>query len=144
MTNAATGARPFSSLSRSITKLAVTRTRNVNGAIVGRWPVHSGGRARGTRNNRVVTAPVCLSAHTDKSISRIRFIGRERDKAREKSALSVARRHEAIDFRSIQRDGLSPGLDSMPEYRDTSNSRSIFSPHPLLLWCPCACSFRSI
>lgn len=143
MTNAATGARPFSSLSRSITKLAVTRTRNVNGAIVGRWPVHSGGRVRGPRNNRVVTAPVCLSAHTDKSISRIRFIGRERDKVREKSALSVARRHEAIDFRSIQRDGLSPGLDSsMPECRDTSNSRSIFLHHPS--WSLCACSFRLI
>lgn len=143
MTNAATGARPFSSLSRSITKLAVTRTRNVNGAIVGRWPVHSGGRARGPRNNRVVTAPVCLSAHTDKSISRIRFIGRERDKVREKSALSVARRHEAIDFRSIQRDGLSPGLDSsMPEYRDTSNSRTIFLHHPS--WSLCACLFRLI
>ena len=46
---------------------------------------------------------------------------------REKSALSEARRHGVIDFRSIQRDGLSPGLDRTREYtRDTGPTRARF------------------
>lgn len=84
---------------------------------------------REPRNNRVVTAPGRLSPHTDKSISRIRFIGHERDKVSEKSALSEARRHKRLlifgwfngtDYRLAW-------IGHTPKYRDITDSHHIFS-----------------
>lgn len=89
---------------------------------------HSDG-VRDPRSNRVVTAPVRLSPHTDKSISRIRFIGHERDKVSEKSALSEARRHKRLlifgwfngtDYRLAW-------IGHTPKYRDITDSHHIFS-----------------
>lgn len=84
---------------------------------------------REPRNNRVVTAPGRLSPHTDKSISRIRFIGHERDKVSEKSALSEARRHKRLlifgwfngtDYRLAW-------IGHTSKYRDITDSHHIFS-----------------
>lgn len=84
---------------------------------------------REPRNNRVVTAPGRLSPHTDKSISRIRFIGHERDKVSEKSALSKAKRHKRLlifgwfngtDYRLAW-------IGHTPKYRDITDSHHIFS-----------------
>lgn len=89
---------------------------------------HSDG-VRDPRSNRVVTAPGRLSPHTDKSISRIRFIGHERDKVSEKSALSEARRHKRLlifgwfngtDYRLAW-------IGHTPKYRDITDSHHIFS-----------------